>query len=123
MMERVSRKDYICEQLIKRAEEGFFEVKMDIYPSEIARMCKQWHVTVVADNLAMGCSTKKYPCTISWSRAFEGAHLNYKHSWYMSRLSEELPETENLAQRLFLITARVRNSMKFVSKKKMEGSK
>ena len=116
MMERVSRMDYICNYLMERAEGGFFEAKMDIYPSEVTRMCKQWHVTVVGYKNMMNVSNKKYPCTISWSNAFEGAKLTFRHSWYMSRVSDEFPETENIAQKLFLITARARNNTNFTKK-------
>lgn len=116
MMERKSRMDFICEQLFKEAEGGSFEAKMELYPSEVKRISKQLKVVVVADNNLMSCNNKKYACIISWNNAFTGCKLNYRHSWYMSRLSDEIPETESVAQRLFLITARSRNSMNYIRK-------
>ena len=113
MMDRKSSMDFICEELFKEAEGGSFEAKMELYPSEVKRISKQLKVVVVADNNLMSCNNKKYACIISWNNAFQGCKLNYRHSWYMSRLSDEIPETESVAQRLFLITARSRNSMNY----------
>lgn len=103
MNNTMSRIDRLWEKLEKVASKGNWSYQTILYPSELRRIERQWHVSV--QKLKPEDEEKAYICLISWNNAFpEG--MNYQQSWYISQLLDEMPQVSTPAQKLFLIAAR-----------------
>lgn len=99
----MSRHTRLLNKLQGVAKSGKWSYQAILYPSELRRIEKQWHVDV--QKLRLEGDGNAYYCIINWSNAFpEG--LNYQQSWYISRLYDDMPEVETFAQELFLLAAR-----------------
>ncbi len=107
MNEMLSRNGRLCEKLIEVATHRNWSYKTKLYPSEIKRVQKQWGVKVDAE-IPKGMMKGLIPCEIKWDNAFTAEGLNYKQSWYISKLTDDFPAVENFAQQLYIITARAR---------------
>ena len=97
----LSRIERLAEKLEEAAGRGKWSYQTTLYPSEIKRIEKQWHVNVQI----LKIENNHAACLINWSNAFPNG-MNYKQAWYVSKLLDEIPEVENNAQRLFMMTAR-----------------
>ena len=96
-----SRIERLAEKLEEAAGRGKWSYQTTLYPSEITRIEKQWHVSVQV----LKKENNNVACLISWSNAFPNG-LNFKQAWYVSKLLDEIPEMETYSQRLFMIAAR-----------------
>lgn len=102
MTDFVSRIDRQVCKAEEAARRGAWGYNTRLYFSEIPRIERQWGVKVEV--------TKKFEsmadCNVSWNNAFYPEGLTYQQAWYVSMIQDEMPEVNNFAQRLFLITAR-----------------
>lgn len=103
MNNTMSRIDRLWEKLEKAAGKGCWSYQTILYPSELRRIERQWHVSV--QKLKPEEEGKTYICLISWNNAFPDG-MNYHQSWYISQLIDEMPQVSTPAQKLFLIAAR-----------------
>lgn len=96
----LSRNERLWEKLQQVAAEGKWSYQTNLYSSEIRRIERQWDVTVQRLK-----EDRVVPCLITWNNAFNKG-MNYKQSWYISKLTDEMPYVETPAQQLFLVAAR-----------------
>jgi len=98
-----SRMERLYERVEQAAERGKWSLYVTLYPSEIKRIERQWHVSVQT----LKSENNRVACVICWNNAFPDG-LTYKQAWYVSKLLEEIPDemTYTYAQRLFLMAAR-----------------
>lgn len=82
------------------ATEGKWSYQTTLYSSEIRRIERQWGVSVQILK-----EDKVVSCSITWNNAFHNG-MNYRQSWYISKLTDEMPMVETPAQQLFLMAAR-----------------
>lgn len=97
----MSRIERLWAKLEEVAGEGKWSYQTTLYSSEIRRIENQWGVNVQR----LKTEGKYVTCLISWSNAFY-CGMNYKQSWYISRLQDDVPQVDTPAQKLFLISAR-----------------
>lgn len=100
-----SRSDRLLEKALQVANTGAFSLKCSLYSSEIKRFRKQWcaNITMLS---GIPSENGTYLCIISWDSIFYAKGLNFQQSLYATKLQDDLPETANFAERLFLISAR-----------------
>ena len=104
MYTNMSRSDRLLDLTLNVAKEGKFSFKAMLYPSEMKRVKKQWHVNVTQLS-GSPSDTGTYNCLISWDSVFSETGLNFQQSWYISGLQDEFPKVGNIAERLFIISA------------------
>ena len=97
----LSRNERLWETLVKVAKQGNWSYQTILFPSEVRRIQRQWGVFVHI----LKEENHRVACVITWSHAFLDG-INYRQSWYISRIIEDMPKVENSAQELFLIAAR-----------------
>lgn len=101
MNSMMSRNERLWEKLEEMAKRGKWSYQTTLYPSEIVRIEKQWHVAVQK----LKSENNHVLCLITWNNAFVNG-MNYKQAWYISKLQDDMPQVETPAQKLFLIAAR-----------------
>lgn len=97
----LSRNERLWETLLKVANQGRWSYQTTLYSSEIRRIQKQWGVFVHI----LKDENSSVSCIITWCNAFPDG-MDYRQSWYISKIIDEMPEVNTPAQELFLITAR-----------------
>ena len=97
----LSRIERLAERVEEAAGRGKWSYQATVYPSEVKRIEKQWHVSVQV----LKTENNRVACLINWSNAFPNG-MNYKQAWYVSKLLDEIPEVETYAQRLYMMAAR-----------------
>lgn len=98
-----SRVEKICTQLMNAAERGEWQIGVKLYPSEMKRLMKQWHINIVPIEES---GTELTQCVASWENAFQGKKINFEQGFFIGKVVDEMPYTENIAQQLYLLAAR-----------------
>lgn len=97
-----SRMDRFRDSAIERATEGKMGMSYLLFKSEMKKlenMGFEVHATAKSSNGELLCS-------VNWDEAFKETRLSSEQSFYAFGASEQIPETENFAQTLYLLATR-----------------
>lgn len=97
-----SRMDRFRDKAVECANSGVMGMSFLLYKSEMKKIEKmgfEVHALAKAPNGEMLCS-------VNWDEAFNCKSLSAEQSFYAFGTSEQVPETENFAQSLYLLATR-----------------